>query len=120
MKTVDSRIRRLQGRLCPDNGHPQRLWVLIKAGYGLALDQDSCIQILDECGFLPTGRFGVVNLCAIPYGLNAEELEQFLRRNGTETCGFASHQHRGGSEGGLQLDDISWSNHAQMCSGVLR
>jgi hypothetical protein len=36
MRTIDSRIRRLQERLCPDNGQPQRLWVLLKAGYGLA------------------------------------------------------------------------------------
>ena len=82
MKAFDSRIRRLQDRLCPDNGQPQRLWVLIKPGYGLALDQDRCIHILEECGFLPTGRFGVVNLCGIPDGLNAEELENYLRRNG--------------------------------------
>ena len=32
------------------------------AGRGLALDQDRCIQILRECGHLPTGPVDVVNL----------------------------------------------------------
>ena len=37
------------------------LLVVGKARWGLALDQDTCIQILGECGFLPTGPgFGVV------------------------------------------------------------
>ncbi len=64
------------------------LWVACQAGWGLALDQDRCLQILGECGFLPTGRFGVVNFCQIPDGLNAEELERFLRENGAETLGL--------------------------------
>ena len=105
MKTIDNRIRKLEVRLFPDNGQPQLLWVLIEAGCELALDLDRCTQILDECGFLPTGRFGVVNFLGIPHGLNAKELEQFLRRNGTETC-----ELRGAGRPG----DISWSSQAQM------
>jgi hypothetical protein len=114
MNAIDSRIRRLQGRLCPDNGQPQRLWVLVKAGYGLALDQDRCFQILGECGFLPTGRFGVVNFLGIPDDLNAKELEQFLRRNGAETCGFGGDQEHGRPGGARQLDDTKWSSQAQI------
>jgi hypothetical protein len=44
--------------------------------------------------FLPTGRFGLVNLCQIPNGLNAGDLERFLRLNGAQTRGFQSTQDR--------------------------
>jgi predicted P-loop ATPase len=46
-----------------------------------------------ESGFLPTGPVGVVNLGQIPDGLNAEELERLLRKDGAEICGLrARHQ----------------------------
>ncbi len=73
MKTIDSRIRKLEDRFWSGNGKPPLILVVCKAGWGLALDQDSCIQILDECGSLPTGPVGLVNLSQIPDGLNAEE-----------------------------------------------
>ena len=53
-------------------GQEQRLWVTTLTG----CDLDRCTQILDECGFLPTGRFGVLNFCGIPDGLSAEELAE--------------------------------------------
>ena len=114
MKAIDSRIRRLQGRLCPDNGQPQRLWVLIKAGYGLAIDQERCIEILDECGFLPTGRFGVVNFLGIPDGLNAEELERYLRTNGAQAPDFSPDQQQSIPSGASRPRDSSWSSQAQI------
>lgn len=55
-----------------------------------ASDQDTCIQILRERGFLPTGPVGVVNLGEIPDGLDAEELEKFPRKDGAEICGRRS------------------------------
>jgi hypothetical protein len=62
--------------------------------------QDRCLQILRECGFLPTGPgFGLVNLCQIPDGLNADELERFLREDGAETRGFRGAQDHGGPAG---------------------
>ncbi len=90
MKAIDSRIRRLQQQLCPDEGQPQQIWLTVLAGQEFALDQDRCIEILCESGFLPTTRFGVVNLCGIPPGLNAKELEQYLRKYGTKTRGFGT------------------------------
>jgi len=48
------------------------------------LDLDRCVQILDECGNLPTARFGVLNFCGIPDGLSADELEKCLRDWGSE------------------------------------
>ena len=91
MKTIDNRVRKLENRFC--NEKPQHLWVACLEGWGLALDKDRCIEILGECGFLPTGRFGLVNLCQIPDGLNAGALERFLRAHGAETRGIRADQH---------------------------
>jgi hypothetical protein len=88
MKAVVRRIARLEDRLGTADGKQQLLLVVCRAGWGVALDQDTCMKILSECGFLPTGRVGVVNLGTIPLGLNAEETERFLRENGSEICGF--------------------------------
>jgi hypothetical protein len=43
---------------------------------------DTCVQILDERGLLPTGPVGLVSLLGIPEGLNAGQTERFLRENG--------------------------------------
>ena len=84
MKTIDSRIRKLEDRFCTSNAEP-RIWVVTNATCKLALDEDRCVEILDECrcieilrecGHLPTGPgFGIMNFCEIPEGLNAKELE---------------------------------------------
>ena len=92
MKTIDTRIRKLEDRFWPAAGKPGILLVVCKAGWGLALDKDRCIQILGECGFLPTGPVGLVNLLDVPEGLNAKELERFLREDGAETRGFHGAQ----------------------------
>ena len=94
MRAIDSRIRRLQQRLCPDEGQEQRIWASVIYGQELALDTDRCVDILRECGFLPMGRFGVVSFCGIPDGLNAEELENYLRTNGTRAPGFDPDQQQ--------------------------
>ena len=60
--------------------------VVRSAGLRLAVEQDRCLEILRECGFLPTGPCGVVNLGKISPGLNAEETERFLRDDGAEIC----------------------------------
>ena len=87
MKTVERRISRLEHQFGTD-GKPRMLYLACKAGWGLALDQDACMQILSQSGFLPTGLCGVVDLCKIPDGLNAHETERFLRENAAEICGF--------------------------------
>ena len=89
MRTVTRRIGKLEDRFRSGNGKPLLLLVVTSAGKRLALDQDRCTQILGECGFLPTGGpVGVVNLAAIPHGLDADELKMFLREHGAETCGL--------------------------------
>ena len=64
------------------DGKPRILLVVCKAGWGLALDMDTCVQILDECGSLPTGPVGLVSLIGIPEDLDAGQAERFLRENG--------------------------------------
>jgi hypothetical protein len=120
MKAIDSRIRRLQHQLCPDHGQEQRLWVAVIVGREFALDQDRCIEILDECGFLPKTRFGVLSFCGIPDGLNAKELENYLRRNGTQTCNFGASQPRVGPGGATRLGEASCSSQAQIASDCVR
>ena len=98
MRTINTRVRKLENRFFDEK--PQLLWVACLAGWGLALDQDRCIEILGECGFLPTGRFGVVNLCQIPDGLSVEGLERYLRGNGAETRGFRGAQDQSSRQRG--------------------
>jgi len=66
MKTVTRRIGKLEDTFRPGNGEPLLLLVVTAAEKRLALDHSRCVQILRECGFLPTGPVGVVNLAAIP------------------------------------------------------
>lgn len=100
MKTVTRRIGKLEDTFRPGNGEPLLLLVVTAAEKRLALDQDRCVQILRECGFLPTdGPIGIVNLAAIPHDLDAEELEKFLRERGAETRGLNGVQDHGGNAG---------------------
>jgi len=82
MKIIESRLRNLEDQLGAGDGKPLILLVACKAGWGLALDMETCVQILDECGSLPTGPVGLVSLLGIPEGLNAGQTERFLRENG--------------------------------------
>ena len=61
---------------------------MVTAVVTLALDVNTCVRILRECGFVPTSGIGIVNLCNIPDGLNADEIETYLRMNGAEICGL--------------------------------
>jgi len=93
MRTVTSRIGKLEDRFRPRNGKPPLLLIVTAAEKRLALDQYRCVQILRECGFLPTGPVGLVNLAEIPAGLDVEELERYLREHGAETRGFRGGQN---------------------------
>jgi hypothetical protein len=82
----------LKKGLDPAAGKSGILLVACRAGWGLALDEETCIRILGECGFLPTGPIGIVNLCDIPDGLNGEETERFLRESGAEKFRFRTRE----------------------------
>ena len=87
MKAISNRLCKLENRSGVGPGPEQKLWVVTIVGRRLALDKDTCVGILRECGFLPTGHCGLVKLGSIPDGLNAKETERFLREKGAEICG---------------------------------
>lgn len=86
MKTIHSRLRRLEDRFGLANGEPRLLLVVCPAGAEEVLDIDRCIQILDDCGSLPTHGPVLVDLMKlkIPLGLTENELEQHLREHVAE------------------------------------
>jgi hypothetical protein len=55
MTTITRRLSKLEDQFGTGNRKPRLLLVLCKAGWGLALDMDACVQILDDCGSLPHG-----------------------------------------------------------------
>ena len=87
MKTVLRRITRLEDRFGAVDGTPRFRVVACRAGWGLALDRDRCIQILERSGFLSSRPFySFVNLGDIPGGLNADETERYLHEHAAEIC----------------------------------
>lgn len=86
MKTIARRVGRLENRLGSANGKTQLVFIVHSAGRHLALDGDTCLQILRDTGFVSMSPTGFVDLCEVPDGLNAERLERFLREHATEIC----------------------------------
>jgi hypothetical protein len=83
MKAIERRLDRLEDRLTPQ-GRKQFLIVVTDA-QKLALDSGRCVQILREAGHLDTTSLScVVDLGYIPKGLDAAELEQYLREHGVD------------------------------------
>jgi hypothetical protein len=92
VKTINKRTRKLEDRVCP--AEPGWLLVMSCVWRELALDQDRFIEILRECEHLPTGPgFGIVSFCDIQEGLNAKELERYLREDGAKTRSFRGAQN---------------------------
>jgi len=114
MKAIHSRIRRLQQQLCLDEGQPQHIWMTVIYGQQFALDRDRCIEILRECGFLPSSRFVVLHFFGIPHGLNAKELEQYLRRHGAQICGTGRDQQQSVPSGTSRPGYSTWSSQTQI------
>ena len=92
MTTISKRVDNLKKQFGTSGGTQQLLLIVCKAGWGLALDQDTCMRILGEAGFLPTGRLGIVNLIDVPDGLNAEQTKMFLQDHAADICGFQRAQ----------------------------
>jgi hypothetical protein len=105
MNALIRRIGRLEDQSgIGGNGGSCILLVVCRAGWGLALEQDRCIEILGECGFLPPGPIGLLNMRAIPDRLNARETERFLRERGAETCGIRGTRDTDAEHQGRQRD----------------
>ena len=86
MKTIYRRLQRLEEplRLAQQEC---RVYTVRFPNQELALDTDTCLQILRECGYVPKSRFAVADFAEIPDGLNAKETEIFLREHGAELFG---------------------------------
>lgn len=86
MKIIHRRLQRLEEplRLAQQKCrvYPLVLVSLENVNREPALDIDTCLKILDECGHTPKSRFAVANFSHIPDGLNATETESFLRKSG--------------------------------------
>ena len=82
MRAVDRRIARLEHQL---EGAAGKGILVVVSSVGLHLDEDTCVAILSECGFLNRGVC-IVDLDRVPDGLNAQETETFLRKRGAEIC----------------------------------
>src|SRR5579864_5711427 len=97
MKTFERRLSKLENRLgVSDN---IRLLVIVDdAGRRRGLDDKTCIQILDESGFLRTSGIVLVDLHDVPSGLSAEETKRFLRENGARICGPRGADRQGTEE----------------------
>jgi hypothetical protein len=55
----------------------------------IALEPDTCVQILRDSGYIPTGPCAVVSLNKVPEELfvaGKAATEQWLRENGAELC----------------------------------
>lgn len=88
MTALTRRTRRLEDRFGTADGRPQILVTICNSGWGQPLEMDACIAILRECGFLSTGPgVSLVDFGCLPRGLNAEELERFLREHGADLSG---------------------------------
>ena len=90
MNNLKRRLERLEH---PTGASGPRLqFLLFHAAAKYALDADRCTEILWEAGF---GRSEVLYFWNIPDGLNAEQLERFLREHGDDCLipnpSFATH-----------------------------
>src|SRR6266852_397873 len=108
MRGIDRRISKLEERL----GLTKDLFlVILSDAVKRRLDDDTCVDILRDGGFLPAGGVATVDLTEIPGGLNAEETKRFVRENGTQICGS-----RVGGPGTGRHDSIQPQPHSGPCS----
>jgi hypothetical protein len=95
VKRFDSRLRALETRLGVSNAQPRILYIVSRIVQRLGLDRQTCIQILDEGGFLRKRGYMSVDLALVPDGLSAEETKRFLLENGAKICPSGAAQGSG-------------------------
>jgi hypothetical protein len=87
MRTITKRIHELEKQFGTAEGQKPVLFFLARAGWQLAIDEERCLQILEESGLLRKGPLGMLNFLHIPHDLNAEETETWVRENAADICG---------------------------------
>jgi hypothetical protein len=93
MTSIDGRVSKLEHRFGVAGSAIIFLVILIEGGGGTAAD--AYLQILDEAGFFPASGSYMVDFSVIPSGLNAKEVEKFVRENGARICGTCRLQGPG-------------------------
>ena len=68
------------------NAKPRILYIVGRIVQRIGLDRETCIQILDEGGFLRKRGYMSIDLGLIPDGLSAEETKRFLLEKGAKIC----------------------------------
>jgi hypothetical protein len=102
MRAITRRLRRLEDRSVPlamlnagavtrhkPLSQDRSIQVYNRADRKLALDEETCVRILRQHGFVPQtepGEIAWVQLSSIPEGLNAQELEEYLKKHGQQIC----------------------------------
>ena len=99
MRTVTRRIDKLEHRFGIATDTPR---IVVRPAR--SFPESKCLQVLEECGFLGP-QITMVNLCAIPTGLNEQEMERFLRKRGAEICYPRNAPNFGVPIAGVQQDD---------------
>jgi hypothetical protein len=98
MKTFDRRLQKLEKQDRTSDAKLRTLYIVSRIVQRIGLDRDTCIQILDEGGFLRKHGYMSVNLGLIPDGLSAEETKRFLLQNGAEICPAGAWGSKGEGE----------------------
>ena len=86
MSAISSRLNKLEHKFGMAPGD-RILMIVTASATKLGLDEDTCVEILDEAGFLATHGIASVDLLQIPSGLSATETKRYLLKNGAEICG---------------------------------
>ena len=60
MRTITKRIHNLEKQFGTAEGHKPVLFFVARAGWQLAIDQERCLQILEESGLLRKGPIGML------------------------------------------------------------
>jgi hypothetical protein len=86
MRNLQHRIGKLE-QLTVASKQEGLLFTVVRAEARLALDTHRCVEILRDGGFVPAGRgLAILNFLRVPDGLNAQELERYLRNHSDEIC----------------------------------
>jgi hypothetical protein len=114
MKTINRRIGKLQNQFGITKNYQRMVLLVTDEGGRRGLEDENCIRILDEGGFLAQGGFVLVDLMIIPIGLNAEDTERFARDNGARIC------RRGAQRQGEDLEHAAGSRDESAPAGPVR
>jgi hypothetical protein len=97
MRNIEGRLSKLEDRVGVMCNPPRYLVFIMCAGNSHSqAELDTYVRLLDGAGRLPAGGFVPIDLCAVPMGLNAEEMARYVRDYGAQICGARGAYAPGG------------------------